>query len=335
MKYYNRRWVAACLRLLAFRISAAVLYVDVNGSNSPPPYTGWANAATNIQDAVDAANPGDHILVTNGIYQVESRIDENNDTNRIAVTKPLIVSSVNGPAVTTIDGGGTVRCVYLTNGAALSGFTLTHGYSPDNGGGVWSKDTSATISNCVIVGSAAFAGGGAAYATLTGCILSNNTAFSGGGAKDCVLNNCTLTTNSAFEGGDGGGGGAVSSTLNNCVLTGNLSDYGAGAASCTLNNCLLSDNSSLGDGGGAQDCTLNNCTLTGNTAQGYGGGANGGTANNCIIFYNTASSGSSYANYSGGTYINFSCTTPLANSGASNITAEPHLTDSGHISAVS
>ena len=35
--------------------------------------------------------------------------------------------AVNGAASTTIDGGGSFRCVYLASNAILSGFTLTHG----------------------------------------------------------------------------------------------------------------------------------------------------------------------------------------------------------------
>ena len=44
---------------------AALHYVDVNSTNATPPYTNWTTAATNIQDAVDAAVAGDEIVVTN------------------------------------------------------------------------------------------------------------------------------------------------------------------------------------------------------------------------------------------------------------------------------
>src|SRR6266853_6508130 len=123
--------------LLASPVALAdVRYVDVNSTNATLPYTSWANAATNIQDAVDAAVAGDEIVVTNGIYATGGRTVDGVTTNRVAVDKPLALRSVNGPQSTIIDGGQLTRCAYLTNGASLSSFTLTNGRAPV-GGGLW------------------------------------------------------------------------------------------------------------------------------------------------------------------------------------------------------
>jgi hypothetical protein len=238
----------------AYNTPAAIHYVDVNGTNATPPYTNWATAATNIQDAVDAAVAGDEVMVTNGIYGIGGR-----DGNRVKVDKSLTLRSVNGPQVTTISGGGQVRCAYLTNGASLSGFTLTGGNAlgPGMGGGVFGESFAAVVSNCV---------------------LSSNVASLGGGAADCTLNNCTLTRNQVLSGVEAEGGGAWICTLNNCALTGNSAIDTVGTAYVY--------------GGGAADCTLNNCTLAYNSASGthsYGGGAyHGGFLRNCIVYFNTA-----------------------------------------------
>jgi len=280
-------WKVALALFLFFAGSALadVHYVDVNSTNATPPYTNWTSAATNIQDAVDAAVAGDEIVVTNGIYATGGRatIDQSTTTNRVVVDKPLALRSVNGPQSTIIDGGGFFRCVYLTNGASLSGFTLTNGFARFGGGA-----RGGTLNNCILTGN------------RTASPLTRYNDASGGGAFGCTLNNCTLARNSVGAYQRSVGGGAVSCTLNNCTLTGNSAyhpgnfpfdpeTYGGGAAYCRLNNCTLSDNF-LGDnfvggrafGGGAYNSTLNNCTLTGNSAWVSGSGAYGSTLNNCI-----------------------------------------------------
>jgi hypothetical protein len=282
---------------------ATVRYVNPNNANPTPPYTNWATAATDIQDAVDAAGAGDQIVVTNGVY------------GPVTVNTPLTLQSVNGPDFTVIDGSDIFdpawQCVYLATKAVLVGFTLANGATEGNGGGVYCESTNAVLTNCVLTG--------------------NSATYSGGGAYGATLNNCTLTGNWARF---GFGGGAESSILNNCTLTGNSAEEGGGADSCTLNNCTLTGNSAnghyaVGLGGGACGCTLNNCTLTGNSAPGgSGGGAGSCTLNNCIVYFNSD-------NYDSSSTLNYCCTTPLPTNGVGNLSADPQLASAWYLSAES
>jgi len=291
----------------------SVHYVAADSTDPVPPYTSWATAAQSIQSAVDVAVPRARVLVADGVYCTGTR--ELRGHNRLAVDKPLTVSSVNGPDHTIIDGMSAVRCVYLTNNTVLSGFTLTNGTS-----GVSCESVTAVVSNCVIAGNS---GRGSVGGTLYYCTLSDN---SGGGAGGGVLNYCTLTDNgyeNCYGGGAWGstlnhcrlldnfaarGGGAFHSTLNHCTLIGNSTsegtyNYGGGAYGGTLNNCLLKQNYAGYSGGGACNSTLNTCTLVANSARYDGGGAavwNIGPwygwdddeciLRNCILYENSADS---------------------------------------------
>ena len=266
---------------------AATHYVDLNCTNATPPYTDWSTAATNIQDAVDAAVAGDQVLVTNGVYQTGA--SANNGSNRVNVAKALRLQSVNGPAVTvikgytvpgTFTGPSSVRCVMLTSGATLSGFTLTNGSASGNGGGVYCASTAAVVSNCIVTHNYAGSnGGGTYYGTHINCILSGNTCFYVGG-------------------------GNIGGVFTNCILTGN---------------------STASEGGGTYYAqTLVNCTVTDNHANSDGGGVYSGVLKNCIVYYNTSGFGNNIYNVSSSSVSNC-CTPDFFNS--SCISNAPALVD--------
>jgi hypothetical protein len=305
MRNHPQQLVTALFVISMINASASVLYVDANSPGAKPPYTNWATAATDIQAAIDVATDGDLVLVTNGLYQTGGRVVYGALTNRVAVDKPLTLQSVNGPSVTLIRGYVEwysdlgVRCVYMTNRAVVSGFTLTNGSgrlhgAPSaevDGGGLWCESLSATVSNCVITGNRTWGNGGGTYSgTLTNCMLAGNLAGgSGGGPYNADLENCVVSNNVTWS----LGGGASYSSLNGCSVVGNVSGGGAnvtggGAAYCSLSNCTLVSNSAYQYGGGAFSSTLSWCVISSNSVALWGGGAAGGVLTHCTIIGNTA-----------------------------------------------
>jgi len=336
----SRLLSALFLCFLPFVATATTYYVDVNSANPTPPYTDWSTAATNIQNAIDAANPGDTVLVTNGIYQTGGEtINGYGLTNRVAINKAVTVQSVNGPAVTVIqgyqmppylDGNNAVRCVYMTNNAAIIGFTLSEGATlnsgdrlhEESGGGLWCESTNVVVTNCVIT--------------------ANGSDYAGGGCYQGTLLNCIISSNSIPEGQDTYGGGAYDSVLINCTIVGNvaaaIAGFGGGAYNSTLSNCVVADNSALwyaasqpSQGGGVYLGTSVNCNIIGNSAA-DGGGAYNATLVNCIDYFNelTPNAYLSNTNYD---LVNFAytCTTPNP-SGTGNIISDPKLASVSHIS---
>jgi hypothetical protein len=317
----------------ALPADGATHYVDLNSTNATPPFTDWATAATNIQNAVDAAAPGDLVLVTNGVYGTGV---STNGWVRVLVTNALTLQSVNGPAVTAIDGSNTVGCVELTDGAVLSGFTIRRGYVYGAGAGVNCASTnylgepSALVANCLVISNVSYVDvAGVAFAIVSNSILAENFSYNGSGAAvACTLYNSVITSNTAGASGRQAAG-CFSSTLSNCLVFGNITrGNGVGGVSYSeLDNCLVVSNSSYSGIGGAADTDLTNCTVCGNSGRVGGVGANQfySTLQNSICYYNSSTmAGVSYStNYDlFYTRITNSCTTPLAN-GAGNITNAP------------
>ncbi len=313
-------------------------YVSPDGA-SVWPYTTWGNAATTIQDAVDAAFEGDTVLVTNGTYRAGGRAAPGQScTNRVCVTRGISIESVNGPGETVIVGDAAMRGVFLSDGSRLSGFTVTGCHVPLAEGASYE-----------------FGGGGVLMffgGELFNCIISNNIAMNGGGILCCgggLAWDCIISGNETCDGGnnphtygreDGnmlGGGVHIdhSGTVADCIISGNTASYEGGGIACSYGgevaNSMVVDN--MADygggilhefGGSTLNClivkntgreamiSLNaqvmNCTIAGN--HGYGvllDGLDGfprGVMANCIVSGNSDgayfyNSGDKYNIYSG------------------------------------
>lgn len=302
--------------VLTATYSPSVIYVDASRPDDSGDGLDWATAKKTIQAGVNIAKGGATVLVTNGVYNTGGIVAPGYAlTNRVCITSAVTVRSVNGPMVTIIKGApgsngsndvNAVRGVFLANGGAVAGFTITNGYVTRSG--IYTYDQSAAgiwlSSNCV----------------ASNCLLKGN------GTKSSVvayfynggtMNNCTLSGNP---------GDAVSldhgGTLNNCTLTRN-SGYGAYLYwGGTLNNCALTGNA----GGGANFSyggTMNNCTVTKNSSVGayfY----NGGTLGNCIIWDNSTDISKS----GGGITISYTCVSIGVTNGVNGcITNNPLFVD--------
>jgi predicted outer membrane repeat protein len=298
----------------------ASYYVSANSATPAAPYTTWATAATNIQDAVNACVVfGGTVWVSNGVYSTGSAIPlDATLPNRLVVTNGIAVVSVNGPQYTTIAGqalqGPTnaVRCVWLDRGTTLSGFTCSNGFTAASGavfkdrsgGGVYAGGATltncvvagcsatnmgggvyrGTLNNCVVSSCRAVTGGGVAWSLMTGGGINGNTATDGGGAWQGTLSNCTVSGNTA----GGNGGGAWQGTLFNCTVNQNTATLGGGSYNSTLNNCSICANLAQTDGGGAYCGTLNDCGVSNNVAKNNGGGAWSNTVYNSFLCGNVA-----------------------------------------------
>ena len=199
--------------------------------------------AATIQGAIDAAQPGDTVLVAPGTYR------ENLDYDGKAIT----VRSVAGAATTVIDGGATASVVTFNRNesrdAVLDGFTLRNGagaadwgsdrYYRAGGGGIGVWDASPTIEHNVVIDNVST---DAAVTALWGSpLIKDNTIANnddvpyvgwGGGlmvgaTAGAVITGNTIENNHRRDGMFGGASvGGTDTLFQDNIVTGNVTAQG-------------------------------------------------------------------------------------------------------------
>src|SRR5262245_55059597 len=248
-----------------------------------------------IQEAIDAADYGDTVLVAPRTYS------ENINFRGKAIT----VTSESGPEVTIIDGRNADSVVTFTSGegrlSTLNGFTVQNGKADSNNGftgaGIKVQNSSPTITNNVIRNNLGCRGGGIGIDfgspliqlnTITGNSNNDGCVGSGGGISVTGLSSAEILDNVISNNGMGissGGGiflyGAGTPIVKRNIIKGNRADIGGGIDTLNDSNALIVQNlitgNQAGVGGGiywlvARRPRLVNNTIADNDATAAGSG---------------------------------------------------------------
>jgi predicted outer membrane repeat protein len=292
MKIGFSNFLTAALCFISFPVFAREIKVCSSGCGY-----------TSLQAAVNAALPGDTILIN-----IEGALTE----SHITISKNITVRGL-GQNNTIIQahalrGSALHRVFYITGGAVvlLENMTIQNGKETADftnwrgaGGGILIGGVSTTVSlNNVTIKHCdnAASGNGAGIAltgnstslTLDNCLLDNNISNKGGAGGiylntnggDCFVRN-TIFKNNIAANGDGGAAltdGNTSATFISCSFTGNQALNGNNGGAVYSNNSLP---------------TFNNCIFSYNMAEKDGGAIKTGGADiaNCSFFYNKATNG--------------------------------------------
>ncbi|MEZ0539052.1 choice-of-anchor Q domain-containing protein [Fibrella arboris] len=304
-----------CLLLVAGK-AQTVRYVSATGTNATPATaTSWAAATSNLQGAIDASVAGDQVWVRSGTYKPGGGSPSASSSfsmktgvaiyGGFAGTETTLNQRVLAATPTTILSGdiGTVgnssdNCNNVINNSAnnlnstaiLDGFTISDASGATAfGGGMYNRNSSPTVRNCLFQNNSVNFGGGMA-------ILAD------GSTASPTLINCSFLTNTANVGGgiyiNGGNSGTASPTLINCSFQGNTAVGGGGAvmvitqqgtAAPQATNCILLGTILMSFNGAQPTFVTTNCLI-------QPGAVSGGAAGNFSQTNNVVTNSSPFVN---------------------------------------
>ncbi len=241
-----------------------------------------------IQQAIDAASPGDTVLVSPGTYP--EFLD--------FLGKEIVLTSVSGAEYTIIDGNGAGRPVTINSGegpgTVLNGFTVANGLGWPGGGILVDSGSAPFITDCIITGCWGYNHGGAiciqsSSPVILGNTIVDNFAFSGptgyGGAiysfeSSASIHGNIITLNDA-ENGSAFYLSADSSVISNNLIVGNPNTYftprgtihAYGSQTIFINN-TVADNEVHAFWGDGSQMDIVNCIIWGNGPEQFSGSFN-------------------------------------------------------------
>ena len=251
---------AETVAIALFKLGPRTLYVVDKNPNAAEPYDTFANAAADIQTAIDYALVDAEVVISNGTYLTTKQLD---------FKKRLTVRGYTGrPEDVIVNVQKKARCMEFNadSKALLHSVTLQNGsVNGAYGAGIYLISAGGIVSNCIIRGCTA----GGKWGACAGIYAENDKCF----VTHTVISNCCQST-----GTDGGN------------LSGPLDLAGSAKAS----HCLLAYNHHSGGYGCATIQIANGsatwCTVVTNKAYSIGGiNVNGtGSFSHCLIAGNTS-----------------------------------------------
>ncbi|MCF8357958.1 MAG: T9SS type A sorting domain-containing protein [Prolixibacteraceae bacterium] len=290
-----------------------IFYVNDNATGANNGIS-WANAYTSLQDAHSAAISGDQIWIAAGTYKPgtsrfdhfsmkegvkiyggfhgnENAVDERTDFGYREINETILSGNIGHRFNSKDDCFNVFFNDNITSAALLDGVTIKRGYAYGddtycNGGGMFNKNSSPTLTNITFIENFAREHGGGMYncknssPTLTNVTIDYSMANYGGGMyndkSSPTLINVNVNDNYTYSDGAGIYNNNSSPNLINVTLHRNWANCGGGMynenSSPNFKNVTISDNVAYFFCGGIYnknsspslfDVTINNNSETG------------------------------------------------------------------------